>query len=177
MTPGEIAALIGAGAASAVGAARAWRAVGGRRGLRVALADWRARRALVDAVARLEREVAVAVRRGAIAEGRWRALHEHDQRGLAETDASGRVVWANDTLARMMGLEAGDVLCHGWANALANGERIAAQDEWRRCVAEERIFDRALYYYLTSTRVRARALPIRDDAGAVAAWLAIVERA
>jgi PAS domain S-box-containing protein len=107
---------------------------------------------------------------------RFRQLLDGTPSMVIITDAAGRCTYANATLQRFTGLDAGVLLGDGWTRALHPDEVPRAVEAWRRAVrtgkawqAQQRFRDRngAAVCHLV------RGLPLRGEDGGITEWMVV----
>src|SRR6185437_6224841 len=89
------------------------------------------------------------------------------------TDAAGALTFVNRQWEEQTGLAPGAILGYGWTDILHPGDRTSVQSAWAACVG-------AGAPYRVECRIRTadgtyrwfliRAVPIRDEQGAIVRW-------
>lgn len=110
-------------------------------------------------------------------EERFRTMAQAVPSFLFETDAEGGNIWTSDGWCQFTGQTQEEVRGHGWANALHPDDRAANIDRWVACMRDGVPFEsrqRLRRGDGSYAWVVAKALPVRDERGAVSRWLGSV---
>lgn len=121
-----------------------------------------------------------------------RAVHVQEQRqkimlgmvpfAVAETDARGKLIFANRTYLHWVGRTESEVLWDGWVNVIHPDDRERVRREWTEAVSEARSYEGQFRMLGTNScfEVQCRAVPIRaedpTDALTPFGWVAIIIR-
>ena len=106
----------------------------------------------------------------------YRAIGESIDFGVWVCDPAGHNVYISESFLKLTGLSQSECLSFGWAQALHPDDREQTVADWRRCVAEERPWDREERIRGVDGRyhpVLARGVPVRNDQGEIVAWAGI----
>lgn len=85
--------------------------------------------------------------------------------GIVETDAEGRITWANATYLEYVDLDLRDVLGNGWINAVEPTSRQRIYDSWQAAIEQQRMFNEHFILEINGKRVEVQgvAYPIRAN--------------
>ncbi|HEV7265302.1 MAG TPA: PAS domain S-box protein [Falsiroseomonas sp.] len=108
-------------------------------------------------------------------EARFRALVEASATTVWTTDAQGRVAEDSPSWRSFTGQSLEEWLGWGWVDAVHPDDRAYAGRQWAEAVAAKRPFDTEFRLRHAASGgwrlTRARAVPLRDEAGLVASWV------
>jgi PAS domain S-box-containing protein len=119
-----------------------------------------------------------AIKELAASETRFRSLSASSPLGIFESDAEGRISYANPRILQTFGLAEADVLGDGWLVRVHPDDKAAVMAGWMQALATRQEF--AAEYRLRMTDgvtrwVRCHAAPMLDDAGALAGTVGTVD--
>jgi PAS domain S-box-containing protein len=110
-------------------------------------------------------------------EERYRVLADLNPQALWAGGPDGEITYANQGLLDYIGLTLADLPGGGWLKAFAPSERERVMATWRRSVATGDDYDiEALLCRASDQSLRwwnLRALPVRDERGAITSWLGV----
>lgn len=108
---------------------------------------------------------------------RQRAILSDMSVGVFETDEFGQCIWVNRKYLRMTGRTLAEVSGSGWANILADEDRVRVVAGWTAAINEQREFE--MEYRIVSpdgkkTKVRVQSYKMHDAGGAPLGYLGIM---
>ena len=113
----------------------------------------------------------------AASEQRYRVLTELSPQFVWTGAPDGQITYANQGFLDHLGFTKDDIGGHGWLNAFDAEDRARVLESWGRSVATGDVYDIEARMLEGSTRNSTwwwlRALPLRDDAGAIVNWLGV----
>jgi PAS domain S-box-containing protein len=112
----------------------------------------------------------------AASEERYRVLTELSPQFLWTGSPQGDITYANQGFLDYLGFTLADLGGHGWLNAFALEDRARVVEAWTNSVATGVDYDIEARLLSTSGAPRwwwLRALPLRDEAGALINWLGV----
>jgi PAS domain S-box-containing protein len=77
-------------------------------------------------------------------EEKYKIILDDHPIALLETDAEGKVTWANSTYLELTGRTLSEVLDNGWINVICAKERDRVFQAWQQAVEQERSFEEVL---------------------------------
>jgi PAS domain S-box-containing protein len=113
----------------------------------------------------------------AASEQRYRVLTELSPQFLWMGSPAGEITYANQASLDYQGLTMDDLSGNNWLAAFPPEDQARVADAWRNAIATGGIYDIEARMIEARTRVPRwfwiRALPLRDEAGAITAWLGV----
>jgi PAS domain S-box-containing protein len=130
---------------------------------------------LADVAALVEREIAERRASDALAEAErtWRGILNTMPHMVFATGPDGAVLGFNDQWHDFTGTLAGDAVQQGWSDFCHAEDRAAAQSAWAAALESGEVFEqefRLLHKDGAYRWVLARAVPLREEDGAVSHW-------
>lgn len=108
-----------------------------------------------------------------------RAVIQNARCGIFEANGGGACTWVNQTLCRLTGRSAEELLGSGWVNSILHEEREEVAQCWSDAVMYRRDFEhtfRMVHSDGQEFRIIGRARMLRDKNGEPSGWIAMLDK-